>query len=188
MTEFNLKHDDLQMTEFNLKHDDLVYYPVASNSPIRVDEFVTHTNGRAYPIIIPMQENGKRSFTRDGKMYTCDKNPTIFPATQEWYEKLVLVYPNLEAPPPPAPKKSSMDVIKAMLDDGYSRIPCYVSVINEKPNDEMCIDLLFDIDDSGSSSTPCRCVGGKWKYARPFDVKTGRVIVDYVDGQAVLED
>ena len=176
------------MTEFNLKHGDLVYYPVASNSPIRVDEFVTHANGRAYPIIIPMQENGKRSFTRDGKMYTCDKNPTIFPATQEWYEKLVLVYPNLEAPPPPAPKKSSMDVIKAMLDDGYSRIPCYVSVINEEPNNEMCIDLLLDIDDSGSSSTPCRCVGGKWKYARPFDVKTGRVIVDYVDGQAVLED
>ena len=170
------------MTEFNLKHDDLVYYPVASNSPIRVDEFVTHTNGRAYPIIIPMSENGKRSFTRDGKMYTCDNNPTIFPATQEWYEKLVLVYPNLEAP-----KKSSMDVIKAMLDDGYHRIPCYVSIVNEEPNNELCIDLLFDIDDS-CSSIPCHCVGGKWKYARPFDVKTGRVIVDYVDGQAVLED
>ena len=133
-----------------------------------------------------MHEKGEHSFTRDGKTYTCDKNPTIFPATQEWYEKLVRVYPNLETPPPP--KKSSMDVIKAMLDDGYHRIPCYVSVINEEPNDEMCIDLLFDIDDSGSSSTPCRCVGGKWKYARPFDVKTGRVIVDYVDGQAVLEE
>jgi hypothetical protein len=119
-------------------------------------------------------------------MYTSDKNPTIFPATQEWYEKLVHVYPNLEVPPPA--KKSSVEVIKAMLDDGYHRIPCYVSVINEEPNDEMCIDLLFDIDDSGSSSTPYRCVGGRWKYARPFDVKTGRVIVSYVDGQAVLGD
>ena len=174
------------MTEFNLKHDDLVYYPVASNSPIRVDEYDTYTLGRAYPINIPLREKGEHSFTREGKTYTCDKNPTIFPATQEWYEKLVRVYPNLETPPPP--KKSSMDVIKAMLDDGYYRIPCYVSVINEEPNDAMCIDLIFDIDDSGSSSTPCRCVGGKWKYARPFDVKTGRVIVDYVDGQAVLEE
>lgn len=174
------------MTNFNLKRGDLVYYPESSNSPIRVDEFSTYAIGRHYPINIPLHEKGEHSFTRDGKMYTSDKNPTIFPATQEWYEKLVRVYPNLEVPPPA--KKSSVEVIKAMLDDGYHRIPCYVSVVNEEPNDEMCIDLLFDIDDSGSSSTPCRCVGGRWKYARPFDVKTGRKIIDYVDGQAVLED
>ena len=173
------------MTDFNLKRGDLVYYPAVSNSPIRVDEFDTYTMGRVYPIInMPLHENGERSFTRDGKAYICDKNPTIFPATQEWYEKLVHVYPNLEAPP----AKKSSEIIKAMLDDGYHRIPCYVSVINEEPNDENCIDLLFDIDDSGSSSAPYRCIGCRWNYARPFDVKTGRVIVDYVDGQAVLEE
>ena len=183
MTYFNLKRGD-----FNLKRGDLVYYPASSNSPIRVDEFDTYTIGRHYPINMPLHEKGE-SFTRDGKMYTSDKNPTIFPATQEWYEKLCNVYPNLEVPPPA--KKSSVEVIKAMLDDGYHRIPCYVSVIKEEPNDEACVDFLIDIDDSGSSSTPCRCVGGRWKYARPFDVKTGRVIVDYVGGvggQAVLED
>ena len=170
------------MTEFNLKHGDVVYYPVVSNSPIRVDEYDSYVITQAY--YIPSHEKGEHSFTRDGKTYSGDKNPTIFPATQEWYEKLVHVYPNLEAPPA---KKSSMEIIKAMLDDGHYRIPCYVSVINEEPNDENCIDLLFDIDDSGSSSTPYRGIS-RWNYARPFDVKTGRVIVDYVDGRAVLEE
>ena len=154
------------MTEFNLKHGDLVYYPVASNSPIRVDEYDTYTIGRAYPINMPQHEKGEHSFTRDGKTYTCDKNPTIFPATQEWYEKLVHVYPNLEAPPPA--KKSSTEIIKAMLDDGYHRIPCYVSVINEEPNDDNVKDLLFDIDDSGPGRFRSRSPPRRWLWHQGF--------------------
>ena len=168
------------MSDIKFKDGDLVYCPMATN------EILTVSDKRNVAYEGTDGEISTIGVYYDGKYSSQHHNLAIFPATQEWYEKLVRVYPNLEAPPPP--KKSSMDVIKAMLDDGYYRIPCYVSVINEEPNDEMCIDLLFDIDDSGSSSTPCRCVGGKWKYARPFDVKTGRVIVDYVDGQAVLED
>ena len=127
------------MTEFNLKHGDLVYYPVASNSPIRVDEYDTYAIGRAYPINIPLHEKGEHSFTRDGKAYTCDKNPTIFPATQEWYEKLVRVYPNLEEPMP------VKDIIKHLLDEGNAGVLCWVSDQDEFPNSDNSVTVITGI-------------------------------------------
>lgn len=87
------------------------------------------------------------------------------PATQEWYEKLSYVYPNLEKPPI---KKSPKEIIQAMLDDGWNNVP----VIYREFEHE--------------------CIGyANRTYATittiPFDPKTGKLIADYIDGKVVLE-
>lgn len=165
------------MNEFNIKPGDLIYCPIISNKIMKVQPKMiiraTDTDGRIREVVV--MENGK--------WIDSYNNPAMFPATDYWYEKLSHVYPNLEKPPV---RKSSKDIIQAMLDDGYVQIPCLVSDILEKPNSISSTDLLMELDES--ANFPFRCSGHGWKYATPFDPKTGRVIIDYVDGNVVLGD
>lgn len=77
---------------FELKLNDEVYYPAKTNdilSVVSVSEYIP------YPIKLNKYPT---TFTLDGLEFTSDKNPSIFPATIEWYNILKTAYPNLKPP------------------------------------------------------------------------------------------
>ena len=77
---------------FQLKLNDEVYYPSKTNdilSVVRVSEYIP------YPIKLNKYPS---TFTLDGLEFTSDKNPSIFPATIEWYNILKTAYPDLKPP------------------------------------------------------------------------------------------
>lgn len=77
---------------FELKLNDEVYYPSKTNdilSIVTVSEYIP----------CPVKLNRyPGTFTLNGLEFTSDKNPSIFPATVEWYNILKNVYPNLTPP------------------------------------------------------------------------------------------
>ena len=163
------------MADFNFKVGDKVYYPAVTNKILQVDsalrisyigtdEFVTCSG-----------------LNSDGKFHSYHQNPSYFPATLEWYEKLVHAYPNLEKPPV---KKSSKEVIQAMLDDGWVGVPCYMSNYDKNPHRHRAIDIILEIRESIDFIFRTDVVS--WRYATPFDPQTGKVIIDYIDGKVVL--
>lgn len=149
------------MSNFNFKVGDKVYYLRGSNKILTIKE----TSYGQYPFIIETKI-GYSTFTFHGKEFTGDSNPSIFPATQEWYEKLVQIYPNLE---PPAKRKNQVEIIKAMLESGWYRVPVFV-------------DGHFFFVSSTFEYTK-----KDWQLFYPFDLKTGKAIIDFVDGEVVLE-
>lgn len=90
------------MNEFDFKVGDLVYYPRVSNNILTLSEHGGESLNRPYPIKVNLpydQYVHTHSFTPDGRISLADTNVAIFPATDEWYKRLVNVYPNLEKPP-----------------------------------------------------------------------------------------
>lgn len=153
---------------FNFKEGDKVYFPTASNKIVKLEECEIE----GFPLAIYCDE-GSDSFTTKGKIFENNSNPSIFPATQEWYDKLVHVFPNLEKP---HTKKTPREIIQAMLDDGCDCVPCFVSDDDEmtaiKKGDKVLIDM---------GNIDC------WDFCIPFHHKTSKIIVDYIDGKEVLE-
>lgn len=78
---------------FNFKVGDKVYFPRISNKVLTL-------KGKKFNefSLIRLDLEGY-TITAEGKYFDRDVNLSIFPATQEWYAKLVHVYPNLEKPP-----------------------------------------------------------------------------------------
>ena len=77
---------------FELKLNDQVYYPAKTNdilSVVRISEYIP------YPVKLNKYPS---TFTLDGLEFTSDKNPSIFPATVEWYNILKTAYPDLKPP------------------------------------------------------------------------------------------
>lgn len=77
---------------FELKLNDQVYYPAKTNdilSVVRIAEYIP------YPVKLNKYPS---TFTLDGLEFTSDKNPSIFPATIEWYNILKTAYPDLKPP------------------------------------------------------------------------------------------
>ena len=77
---------------FELKLNDQVYYPAKTNdilSIVSVSEYIP------YPVKLNKYPS---TFTLDGLEFTSDKNPSIFPATIEWYNILKTAYPDLKPP------------------------------------------------------------------------------------------
>ena len=77
---------------FELKLNDEVYYPSKTNDILSV---VVILKNIPYPVKLNKYPN---SFTLNGLESTLDKNPSIFPATMEWYNILKNVYPDLKPP------------------------------------------------------------------------------------------
>ena len=78
-------------SKIDLKLNDEVYYPSKTNdilSVVRVydDDYQIKLN--KYPT----------TFLPNGLEFTLDKNPSIFPATIEWYNILKTAYPDLKPP------------------------------------------------------------------------------------------
>ena len=77
---------------FELKLNDQVYYPSKTNDILSV---VVISENIACPVKLNKYPS---TFTLDGLESTLNENPSIFPATMEWYNILKNVYPNLKPP------------------------------------------------------------------------------------------
>lgn len=163
------------MTDFNFKEGDKVYYPSATNEVLRV------SSNFIVPYLDTDGEDTNARIRHGGKFYDFHHNPAFFPATQEWYDKLVHVYPDLEKPPV---RKTPEEIIRAMLDDGWRGVPCWVSDSDIDASTRRDIIVRFG---STGDYIYRNTDGYGWRYAKPFDPRTGKDIVDYADGKVVFE-
>ena len=77
---------------FELKLNDEVYYPSKTNDILSIVSV-------SCKLLCPIKLNRyPGTFTLEGLEFTSDKNPSIFPATIEWYNILKNVYPDLKPP------------------------------------------------------------------------------------------
>lgn len=77
---------------FELKLNDEVYYPSKTNDILSIVSV-------SCKLLCPIKLNRyPGTFTLEGLEFTSDKNPSIFPATMEWYNILKTAYPNLTPP------------------------------------------------------------------------------------------
>lgn len=156
------------MSEVKFKVGDLVYCPEVSHKILKIDTIEYDC------IYFEVGEFGLKIFTNDDFLIW---ENWIFHATQENYELLSKIYPNVTFEPPPK-RKEPKEIIKAMFDDGWKHIPCK-SQHNNGLYAEVIIEYMAN--------------NGKWdgywgvEYTIPFDPKTGKTIIDFVDGEVVLE-
>ena len=73
---------------FILKPGDPVYYPAISN-------LIFETNGCNQDQDILQIKQPFVYFMKDGKLKETHSNPSIFPATKEWFDKLKVTFPDL---------------------------------------------------------------------------------------------
>ena len=77
---------------FELKLNDEVYYPSKTNDILSIVSV-------SFNIPCPVKLNKyPGTFTLNGLEFSSDKNPSIFPATIEWYNILKTAYPDLKPP------------------------------------------------------------------------------------------
>ena len=100
---------------FDLTQYTKVYVPSCTNS-VREIAFLGKNNG--YPIHIVDEH---LTVTADGKNFPHDDNPIAFPYSQEWYEKLKVVYLNLE------PYKDEYNELIKLLEQRVESVACRVS-------------------------------------------------------------
>ena len=77
---------------FELKLNDEVYYPSKTNDILSVAVVL-----KDIPCPVTLNKY-PGTFTLNGLEFISDKNPSIFPATMEWYNILKNVYPDLKLP------------------------------------------------------------------------------------------
>ena len=118
---------------FELKLNDEVYYPSKTNdilSIVTVSEYIP----------CPVKLNRyPGTFTLNGLEFTSDKNPSIFPATVEWYNILKSVYPNL------TPPTTSVRVLLTKVITEYYEIEIKES--NPRVASNLAIEMLKDSTD-----------------------------------------
>lgn len=169
------------MSEFTLKQDDLVYYPLRSNKIFKLAN--SRYSDTGYPLEIHLKEFSQ-TITTDGKTNSFQNVPVVFPATQEWYELLSKSYPNVNFEKPPI-KKSSKEVIQALLDDGNVGVVCWVSDSTVEPTSDSYSAIITGIDNAYTEHNTI-----SWIYATPImPIKSlNQIITDYVDGELILEN
>lgn len=167
------------MIDFNFKEGDKIYYPTATNEVLKVgsDSIVSYldTDDGTHHVGI---ESGS-------KFYNFHYNPAFFPATQEWYDRLVHTYPDLEEPPT---EKTAKEIIRLMEEAGHKFITCKA----KDPNSNLWeIVVAFGIcsycSPKGSSDYMYDSFGSSYFEFYPINSK-GQKIIDFVDGEMVLED
>ena len=100
---------------FDLTQYTKVYAPTLSDSPKEIE--LVHKE-KIYPIKLV---GSHVVFAKNGKYSVKDPNPAIFPYTQEWYDKLKVVYPNLE------PYKDEYNELLNLLEQQVDSVACRVS-------------------------------------------------------------
>ena len=78
---------------FNLRNHNAAYCPTRSNGPLVIAINLDEDNNQDYPVNLSGQIG---SWTLDGKYVISAPNPSVFPYTQEWYDKLKVIYPDLK--------------------------------------------------------------------------------------------
>lgn len=154
------------MSTFNAGQS--VYYPQATNKVLVLKSTEKSNSTRPLKVELGVYSNLPLTFFSDGRHSEQSVSPVIFHATQENYELLSKLYPNVSFEPPPK-RKEPREIIKAMLKSGWECVPCIFT--NENGTKQIVIARRFD----------------ETNKAIPFDPKTGKTIIDFVDGEVVLE-
>ncbi len=156
----------------NFKAYDLVYYPTMGTQVFQLDE----CRGRdCLPICIRLDgdEGDFVAFTSTGFVHSTDQLPKIFHATEDNHALLEELYGKEFQKPPTKP--TSRDIIQALLNSGQKYVPCYVSSGIVAPNGGSYLDFIVCVHNDGRFYNK---IGGGWKYATPFDPKTGEPITE----------
>lgn len=164
------------MTTSEFKVGDLVYYPLRGTRIFQLK----YSNSQAYPVSIFYyldDDDHYDTFTRGGLGYVDHTAPVIFHATEENHKLLEQLY-GMKFEEPPV-KPTSKDIIKALLDRGDKYVPCWVSDYNQEPNEQNRVELIYKYDEY--SKYPYSCEDNSWVYATPFDIRTGKALVDISD-------
>lgn len=151
------------------KVGDKVYYPSKSTKV-----HALHEKGKEGYALFFNHNNHVYSFKSNGIEWSGEIVPAIFHATPENRELLCKLYGvEFEAPPKP---KTPKEVIQAMLDNGWDSVPCYISDDDEATAIRNGIKSLIDMGSIDS-----------WDFCVPFCNRTGKVIIDFVDGKEITE-
>lgn len=152
------------------KAGDKVYCPKLSHKVVTLQE--TTENFGYYPLTV-IKNGTTYCFTVDGKHNSLDEVPSLHHATEENHALLEKLYGmKFEAPPI---KPSSKDIIQALLNSGQKYVPCYVSSGIVAPNGGSYLDFIVCVHNDGRFYNQ---LGGGWKYATPFDPRTGQPITE----------
>ena len=106
---------------FNLRNYNTVYYPAKSNEPLNILIDYDLDDEDGYPVKVTGQSD---TFSLDGKYLETDKNPVLFPYSNEWYNKLKAIYPDLQPYVP-----DYHNVIKSILANTKT-VVCRKSYVN----------------------------------------------------------
>ena len=174
------------MSNAKFKAGDKVYYPSRSNKILEL----YHNDDPNYPLAI-RGIHIANTLTLEGAEYTNHAKACVFHATVENHELLTKLY-GVEFEEPPKPK-TAKEVIKAMLEDDHKYVICYVGDIFEdgfKVTEEEIInageiDIISEVSDD---SAPFKSKYFHHERAIPFDTKSGKKIVDYINSQIVLDN
>ena len=96
-------------------------------------------------------------------------------ATQENYERLQTTFPDIKFEQPPKELKGS-DLCRAMLEKGWNLVSCVVSDTSD--NEALLNDDCQLIDEWYNGYFECN--GNRFKYAVPFDQRTGEPLTESV--------
>lgn len=162
--------------ENHFKVGDKVYCPKVGTDVYTL-EYNTHNT---YTLTI--DEKGVWiSFTEGGHEYRDDLVPCIFHAIEENRELLGKLYGIDFAKP--VKVKPAKQIIEEMLADGWANVPCYLSDQFKNPTNKNCIDFVVGTRHGQYVTSN----GVTWYYAVPIDPKSGKCIIDYVDGNVITE-
>lgn len=162
------------MKEF--KAGDLVYYP---DKGTQVFQLEPYSGLGPFPVCICFDDGDDddepvvESFTSDGYLLSGHETPKIFHVTEENHALLEKLYGKEFQKPPTKP--TSRDIIQVLLNSGQKYVPCYVSSGIVAPNGGSYLDFIVCVHNDGRFYNQ---LGGGWKYATPFDPKTGQPITE----------
>ena len=142
---------------FDLTQYTKVYAPTLSDSPKEIE--LVHKE-KIYPIKLV---GSHVVFAKNGKYSVKDPNPAIFPYTQEWYDKLKVVYPNLE------PYKDDNKELLNLLEQQVNRVACRVSNISYEDARKNGIVVFKDYKGEGLYFIPIN----------PFTLEEANTVEDY---------
>lgn len=108
----------------------------------------------------------------------------VFPATQEWHKRLSDLYPSVCFERPLLKRKEPKEIIKAMFCSNKWHLVNYVVYgnLNQKPKNKTVTKRQFlsmNYDDYFNRYAYCN--------VEVIEPKTGKEIIDFVDGEVVLE-
>lgn len=110
--------------------------------------------------------------------------PVIFHATQENYELLSKLYPNVAFEPPPK-RKEPREIIKAMFDSGkwfLVNYRGYGKLGNPPKNKTVTKEQFEKLDMNGYFDK------NAYANVEVFCPNTGKTIIDFVNGEVILEN
>lgn len=152
------------MKEFKVL--DKVYYPMHDTKVHIVEQ--RDDDGDLYPLRVCGVV-----FSTSGTTLFSKTTPLIFHANEENHALLEKLY-GVEFEKPPT-KPTSRDIIQALLNSGQKYVPCYVSSGIVAPNGGSYLDFIVCVHNDGRFYNQ---LGEGWKYATPFDPRTGQPITE----------